>query len=144
MNLEFIPTRDDLDRLQQAVAQLPQLELPTRHYWADGLYCREVARPAGTVIVGKVHLREHLYMVLQGDVTVVGAGGPVRIKAPCILVSPPGTKRAVYAHVDSICCTVHRTDLKDLDEIERELIEPDETALFDAYNKLKVPTLEAD
>jgi len=132
-----IPTREDIERLQQAMARMPQVELQTRHYFADGLYCRELARPAGTTIVGKVHLREHLYIVLQGEVTVVGEGGPVHLKAPCILVSPPGTKRAVYAHVDSVCCTVHRTDSTDLEAIERELIEPDENALFDAHNHLK-------
>ena len=32
--------------------------------------------------------------------------------------------------------TVHKTDKTDLDEIEAELIEPDEIALFDATNKL--------
>jgi mannose-6-phosphate isomerase-like protein (cupin superfamily) len=137
-----IPTRDDIERLQQAMAQMPQIALETKHHFADGMYLRELARPAGTTIVGKVHRREHFYIVLQGEVTVVGEGGPVRLKAPCILVSPPGTKRAVYAHVDSICCTVHRTDSTDLEEIERELIEPDETALFDAHNRLKTELLK--
>jgi mannose-6-phosphate isomerase-like protein (cupin superfamily) len=138
----IIPTREDIERLQQAMASMPQVALETKHHFADGLYLRELARPAGTTIVGKVHLREHFYIVLQGEVTVVGEGGPVRLKAPCILVSPPGTKRAVYAHVDSICCTVHRTDSRDLEAIERELIEPDEAALFDAYNKLKKERLK--
>lgn len=135
--MSLVPTRDDIERLQQVMAGMPQIALETKHHFASGLYCRELFRPAGTTIVGKVHKREHLYIVLQGEVTVVGEGGPVRIKAPCILVSPPNTKRAVYAHVDSICCTVHRTDETNLEAIERELIEPDETALFDAHNHLK-------
>lgn len=131
-------TRADIERLQQAMAAFPQADLDTRHHFAEGLYCREVRRPAGTTIVGKVHRKEHLYMVLSGEITVVGEGGPIRIKAPCILVSPPGTKRAVYAHVDSICCTVHRTDLTDLQAIEKELIEEDDAALFDHNNQLKM------
>ena len=48
-----------------------------------------------------------------------------------------GTKRVTLATMDSIGMTVHRTDKTDLDEIEKELIEPDETALFDSSNKLK-------
>lgn len=137
MSTPTLNTREDIERLQTAMAALPQVELSTRHYFADGLYCRELARPAGTTIVGKVHLREHLYMVLSGIVTVIGVGTPQTLEAPAILVSAPGTKRAVFAHTDAICCTVHRTDSKDLEEIERELLEPDETALFDAHNKLK-------
>lgn len=133
-----IPTnREGIERLQAAMAQMPQVELPTKHYFADGLYCRELFRPEGTTIVGKVHLREHLYMVLAGIVTVIGSGEPQTLEAPAIIVSSPGTKRAVFAHTDAICCTVHRTDSKDLEEIERDLLEPDETALFDAHNNLK-------
>lgn len=132
------PTREQLDALQRTMARLPQMDLPTRHYFADGMYCRELFRPAGCTIVGKVHKREHFYIVLAGEVTVTSEGKPPeRIKAPRIIVSAPGTKRAVYAHEDSTCCTVHRTDSRDLEEIELELIEPDETALFDANNRLK-------
>lgn len=133
-----IPTnREDIERLQAVMAQMPQVELTTKHYWAEGLYCREVFRPAGTTIVGKVHKKEHLYMVLAGIVTVIGAGAPQTFEAPAIIVSSPNTKRAVFAHTDATCCTVHRTDSKDLEAIERELLEPDETALFDAHNNLK-------
>lgn len=133
-----VSTRSDIDRLQMAMAKMPQAKVRTRHYFADGMYCRELWRPAGCTIVGKVHRREHFYIVLSGEVTVTGADKePERIQAPRIIVSQPGTKRAVYAHVDSICITVHRTDSKDLEVIERELIEPDETALFDARNEVK-------
>ena len=54
-----------------------------------------------------------------------------------IIESEPGTKRVTLAVVDSIGITVHRTDKTDLDEIEAELIEPDDLALFDSSNKLK-------
>lgn len=130
-----------LQQLQTELAKLEQIELPTRHWFADGMYCRELFRPAGTVIVGKIHKREHFYIVLSGEVTVVSDGKRERIQAPRIIVSAPGTKRAVYAHVDSICITVHRTFETDLEAIERELIEPDETALFDAHNRLKQKVL---
>ena len=32
--------------------------------------------------------------------------------------------------------TIHKTDKTDLDEIEKELVEPDNTALFDSGNNL--------
>lgn len=137
-------TREHVEKLQAALAKLPQATIETRHYFADGMYCREVVRPRDTLIVGKVHKREHFYIVLSGEVTVTGDGGPPqRIKAPRIIVSQPGTKRAVYAHEDSICITVHRTDLKDIELIEKEIVEDDPTALFDAYNNVKRPALES-
>jgi hypothetical protein len=137
-----IAARGAIERLQAEVSKLPQAELPTRHYFADGMYCRELPRPAGTLIVGKVHKREHFYIVLSGDVTIAGDGMRERVTAPRIFVSKPGTKRAVYAHVDSVCITVHRTSETDLDKIEQELVEVDDTALFDARNEHKKPLLE--
>jgi hypothetical protein len=137
-----LPKLQDIQKLQALMVTLPQIELETKHHFADGMYCRELFRPAGTLIVGKVHKREHFYILLSGEITVSGDGYRERFKAPKIIISAPGTKRAVFAHVDSICLTIHRTDLRDIDEIEKELIEPDETALFDFHNKLKVPQIE--
>jgi hypothetical protein len=132
-----VATLDQIKRLQEAASKLPQIELKTDHYWADGMYMRSLFRPKDTLIIGKVHRREHFYLVLSGDVTIQGDGYKERVKAPHIFVSAPGTKRAVYAHEDSLCVTIHRTDSTDLDEIEAELIEPDEAAMYDAQNQLK-------
>jgi hypothetical protein len=133
---ELVATLASIERLQAAAAKLPQAELHTEHFFADGMYCRALFRAADTLIIGKVHLREHFYMVMSGEVTIVGDGYKERVKAPRVFVSKPGTKRAVYAHEDSLCLTVHRTDETDLDKIEAELIEEDETAMFDSHNKL--------
>lgn len=135
-------TRAQVRRLQDEMAKLPQVELATEHFFADGMYCRVVARPAGTLIVGKVHRREHLYIVCSGTVKVASDAGVKEITGPCVMVSQPGTKRAVFAVTDATCLTVHRTDKHDLDEIEEELIEPEGGALFDAQNKLIYAALE--
>jgi hypothetical protein len=60
-----------------------------------------------------------------------------KLQAGDVIESKPGTKRVTLAVTDAIGITIHRTDKTDLDEIEAELIEPDETALFDSSNKLK-------
>lgn len=134
---EITATLDHIKRLQEAASKLPQIELFTQHYWADGMYCRVLFRPADTLIVGKVHRKEHLYVVMCGEVTVIGNGQKERIIGPRVVVSSPGTKRAVYAHTDATTMTVHRTDERDLQKIETELIEEDDTAMFDARNELK-------
>lgn len=125
--------RDAIMRLEEAMRAMPQAELKTDHYFADGMYARVLFRPAGTLIVGKVHKREHFYIVARGRVQI----GKDILEAGTVIVSAPGTKRAVYALEDSVCLTVHRTKKRNLDKIEAQLIEPDSKALFDASNKVK-------
>lgn len=133
-----VPTRDEIVRLQSEMMTMPQVELPTEHFFADGMYCRVLFRPAGTLIVGKVHKREHFYIICSGTVKVTTDGGVKEITGPKIIVCRPGTKRAVLALTDATCLTVHRTESQDLDEIEAEIIEPEEVpSLFDAHNRIK-------
>jgi mannose-6-phosphate isomerase-like protein (cupin superfamily) len=128
---------DVIDALQAAMAQMPQAEFDTEHYFADGMYARVLPRQAGTLIVGKVHKREHFYIVSKGRVAVYMDNEARIYEAGAVIVSQPGTKRAVLALEDSVCMTVHRTNKRNLEKIERELIEPDKNALYDAHNKVK-------
>lgn len=128
-------------QLEGVMRGMQQLELPTEHYFADGMYARVLPRPAGTVIVGKVHKREHFYICTKGSVQVYMDDEVKTLNAGDILVSKPGTKRAVFALEDSVCMTVHRTRKRNLERIEKELIEDDPLALFDFSNKLKVKEL---
>jgi hypothetical protein len=135
-----IPSREKIESLQRAMSTMPQAtgeDMVTSHYFADGMYCRRLWRRAGVLIVGKVHLKEHFYIVASGCVRVTTDTGVRDVKGTEVIVSQPGTKRAVLALEDSVCVTVHRTDKTDLDEIEAELIEPDEFAMFNSRNQLK-------
>ena len=129
--------RGRVQRLQAEMLKLPQAELPTEHYFANGMYARKLFRPAGTLIVGKDHKHEHIYMLMFGRLQVTTDDGVREIGPGEVIVSKPGTKRAVLALEDSCAVTVHRTDNTDLDAIEAEIIEPDDTALFDARNQVK-------
>lgn len=130
--------RQQIEALQNAMLQLPQVELPTDHYRADKMYCRVVYRPADTTITGKVHKKEHFYILAQGHIWVTDGMGPaIEYKDFAVIISHPGTKRAVYSVTDSICLTVHRSKKSKLEEIEKDLVEPDETSLFTIGNKLR-------
>jgi len=59
-----------------------------------------------------------------------------------VICSKPGTKRVTLAVTDAIGITFHKTNKTNLDKIEKELIEPDELALFDSSNNLKAKALE--
>ena len=129
--------RASVEQLQAIVSQLPQFEPETFHYFADGMYCRVVPRPAGIVVIGRVHKKEHFYMLVKGHIKVTTDEGVQELIAPAILVSQPGTKRAVLSLEDSVCLTVHRTDKIDITEVEEEIFEEDLTSMFGPGNKLK-------
>lgn len=137
-----VPTREEIERLQREMANFPQVELITDHYFSDGMYCRKVFRKAGTLIVGKVHKKDHFFMCAMGEIIAWSENGMKKLLPGDIIESKPGTKRVTLATMDSIGITVHKTDKTDLDEIEAELVEPDETAMFDSGNKLKDWALE--
>ena len=146
MNLELvknkIPTREEIDRLQSEMAKMPQPEMETEHYFSGGMYCRKLIRPAGTLIVGKVHKKDHFFMCAQGQIIAWSEKGMVTLNAGDVLCSKAGTKRVTLAVTDAIGITFHKTSKTNLDKIEKELIEPDELALYDSSNKLKAQALE--
>jgi len=133
------PSREQIDRLQAEMVKMPQADLQTEHYFSEsGMYCRKVFRPAGTLIVGKVHKHHHLFLCAMGEIIAWTENGMKRLQAGDVVESKPGTKRVTLSVTDAIGVTVHRTDKTDLDEIEAELVEPDNTALFDSSNLLKI------
>jgi len=127
-------TREKIERLQSELSALPQYEPITKHFFHGGMYCREVWRDAGVVVVGKVHKKEHFYLIVSGCVSVDG-GPPVY--GPHLIMSEPGTKRAVFSLEPTLCMTFHRTDATTVEEAEAELVEEDRTALFNADNKVQ-------
>jgi quercetin dioxygenase-like cupin family protein len=140
MDLELIsevPSREQIDRLQAEMAKLPQAELETEHFFSPGMYLRRVYRPAGTLIVGKVHKKPHFFLCAKGEIIAWTETGMRKLQAGDVVESQPGTKRVTLSVTNSIGVTVHLTDKTDLDEIEQELVEPDDLALFDSSNKLK-------
>ena len=92
------------------------------HYFAPGVYAREMWLPANGLITGKIHLTEHLNILSQGKVSVSNKGESITMEAPYTFVSPVGTKRAIFAHEDSTWTTIHVTALTDPEEIEDEII----------------------
>lgn len=139
----LVPTIEQIEKLQSEMVKMPQVELETEHYFSGGMYCRKLTRPAGTLIVGKVHKQAHFFLCAKGEIVSWSENGMKKLCAGDIIESKPGTKRVTLALSDAIGITFHKTDKTDLDEIESELIEPDDLALFDSSNKLKKIVIEA-
>lgn len=109
--------------LEGAIArELPPVECPITHHFSKGVYAREMFIPKGTVITGKIHKFENLSIISKGDVSIYGPDGVVRVQAPYTYVAPPGTKRAVFAHEDTVWTSIHGTDERDLAKIEEEFV----------------------
>jgi hypothetical protein len=100
---------------------------PLEHSFADGMYIRKILLRKGTLVTGKIHKHCHPAFIMSGEVSVVTEHtGIERIKGPIALVSKGGTKRLIYVHEDTVWITVHLNpnELRDLDELEKEIIAP--------------------
>ena len=113
--------RNKLELLDAALAAMPQTEMPVTHHFSRGVYCRELFIPRHTVLTGRIHKHSQINVLLQGDISVLTEGGIKRMQAPAVFSSPPGTKRAGYAHEDTIWLTICGTDNTDPDTLEDEL-----------------------
>ena len=103
--------------------ELPQLEIETKHYFAEGTYTREVFLPKGTVLTGKIHRFSCINIIAQGKILVITDEGEYEIEAPHTFVSGPHVKKAGCVLEDTVWINVHPWDgAQDLDTIEQTLI----------------------
>lgn len=135
-------SREQAETLQAEMSKYPQYEPPTEHIFHGGMYCRQVWRPAGCLIVGKVHKKEHFYMIVSGTLKITTDDGLQTITGPVLLCSKPGTKRAVYAETDALCMTFHRVESVTVEDAEKELVEDDPNSMFSVGNKVKHTEIE--
>ena len=131
-----VVTPEQMRGVHDILRKLDPVELPTNHYFAGGMYCREGLIPAGTVLVGKIHKTEHFIMVLKGRITVWSDAGKVEITAPFLGICPAGAQRMGYAHEDTVFVNVHKTDKTTLEEAEADLVVADSTSVYGVGNKI--------
>lgn len=113
--------RGKLERLEALLEAMPQKEMPVKHRFSRGVYARELFIPKGTVLTGRIHKYSQINVLLRGDISVLTEHGIKRITAPFVIESPAGTKRAGYAHEDTVWMTFCGTDNTDPDTLEDEL-----------------------
>ena len=116
---------EDLINNEDDNSDLVSVEHPLKETFLDRQYIREIFNPAGQVIVTKIHKVEHPFFLLQGEMSIITEQGEEHISAPYYGITAVGTKRIIYTHTDCTFITVHPTDLKNSEEIEKELIAKD-------------------
>lgn len=127
--------RNFLANVEREMKERPQVEVPLKHTFSPGCYCREVVLKKGTLAMGKIHKFPCLTIIASGEVTVLSIDGPMRVKAPFTFVSSPGAKRLVYAHEETVWVTVQGTDETDIAKIEE---------IFIAKDYDEIPGIEID
>jgi hypothetical protein len=114
----------------------------TRHWFAPGIYARELLIPAGTCLTGKIHRGAHLNIISAGRISVLTEHGIRTLEAPCTLVSDAGIKRVGFAHTDTVWTCIHANhdDCRDLVQLEARYIAPSFEAIEGATapDKLEV------
>lgn len=107
---------------------------PLKHHFTDGIYTREIFIPKGSYVVGKIHKHEHPNFLMKGAVRVITEeGGFEEFEAPKFMISPAGTKRALYTLEDTVWITIHHNpnNKTNLDKIEDFVIAKD----YREYNR---------
>lgn len=101
-NIPSLELRERIRALERKMMTLPQVEIKTEHFFAPGVYVRQITIPKDTLLTGEIYREEHVHTVLRGDVSVVTERGLQRVQGPCTFVSPANVKRAGYAHEETV------------------------------------------
>jgi hypothetical protein len=124
---DTLAARSQITALEEAMRkQCPDAEryakeLPVNHCFSPGIYGRALHIPAGSTITGRIHKGPCLNIILQGEIIVrMDDGSGARIKAPFVMKSEAGSKKAGYALTDTIWMTVHPnpTNFQEPDKME--------------------------
>jgi len=115
--------RQKVETLEFELSNVPQVNCPVRHYFAPGLYAREITIPKGTVLTGAVHKTENIAILSKGTLRLVTDDGTVEISAPHVLTVRPGMKNAALALETAVWTNFFPTTETDTDKLVELLTE---------------------
>jgi hypothetical protein len=126
-----LAVKQDLDNLLSQkvevllsrVQKMPQVDCQTKHYFGPSIYIREVTMPAGAVVIGKPHKKDHMCVMLQGRMIIVNADGTRKeLVAPMTFVGSAGRKVA-YILETTVFQNILATDETNIDVLENMLVD---------------------
>lgn len=121
------PWREKIAILTRGLGTIPQADCPLKHYFAPGVYIREIFMPAGAIVIGKIHRTEHFNIIQKGRVRLISEDADQELTGPFTFVSKAGVQKVLEILEDTIWSTVHLTEERDLEKLEAALIEPDDS-----------------
>ena len=92
-----------------------------KHNFVPGIYLRQMILNKGSIIISAIHKRDHVWFLLQGDISVVNKDGETNYTAPYVGFSKTGTQRVIRANTYSIFQNVFQnpSNNTDLDYVEK-------------------------
>jgi hypothetical protein len=123
--LDNYSTREKIEIIEWVMSQEFENiadELPVREWVHGGMYTRELTIPADTMLTGKIHTKDHVFFLNQGELLVMTDDGLKRLKAPATFMAKAGSKKVGYAYTDCVCTGVNVTDCTTIEEAEKELL----------------------
>lgn len=120
---DSLPPKERIERLKDAMMEVfGDADPPTIHFFLPGIVFRQCVIEAGGMIVGRIQKLDHIFCVLKGDISIYDdEGNIVRIKAPATFNSHPGRQRVGFAHEDTVCGCIYRTDHTDEDTMKEHV-----------------------
>jgi hypothetical protein len=97
---------------------------PLKHTFADSIYVRQMSMQQNSFLVGAIHKHTHVWFLLSGHITVVTEDSVEEFIAPCYTVSKPGSKRVIFANVDSVFVNVHKNpdNTQDINTLDKQIV----------------------
>jgi quercetin dioxygenase-like cupin family protein len=96
--------------------------LGIEHYFADGMYAKEMRIPAGHFVKKHLHDFTHLSVLAAGTVILKMNGKAKLMKAPACITVPAGMEHVIDAVTDAVWFCIHATDETDPEKVDQVLI----------------------
>lgn len=105
--------------VQNAMLELPQVDLPVHHTLHGGMYSRSLVIPAGVAIAGAFILVPTM-LIVSGNVTVYANDQSYEIDGYRVLVASAGRKQVFVAHSDTNMTMLFSTDATTVEAAENK------------------------
>ena len=111
VGLTIQENRERFEAFEQELFNLPQLETEDYslvEYKIGDLYARQITIKKGVCLTGRVYKRDHLEVMLSGDIIILSAdGGTTHYTGHNVIEAKAGKRQAGFALEDTIWLTVN-------------------------------------
>lgn len=116
---------DKVRRLENALRELPQIDIGTDHIIHNGMYARTVVIPAGAVVTG-VTIRVPTIVIVSGHCLVSIGDDAVQVHGYKALSASANRKQACMAFEDTTWTMIFSTEALTIEEAEAEFTDEPE------------------